>query len=332
MPRLAIIGLGLIGGSLGLALKRAGLKNLEIAGWDAEWGVGPRAKKLGVIDQDARDVPTAIADASIVVVATPISEVTKVFELIAPMLEAGAIVTDTASTKREIVHAADRLLPDTVSFVGGHPIAGKEHSGVDAADASLFEGRSWAVTPSLHADEDAIKAVDSMIAATGARPVLIDAAEHDSYMAAISHLPLVVSTALFSLARTSSAWEDLGLLAGPGFRDLTRLASTDPQLSRDICDTNGDNLVHWLDRMIEELRRARDLIAGGESEQLTEIFKNVQEARNLFIDAPPGREPPRAEGNRLSAGEQMLSFMVGEYAVRRVKEIEKGARDRAEGR
>jgi prephenate dehydrogenase len=332
MARLAIIGLGLIGGSLGLALKRAGLSNLEITGWDAEWGVGPRAKKRGAIDRDARDLASTVEGAALIVVATPISAVAEVLELIAPELEEGAVVTDTASTKREIVHTAERLLPDTVSFVGGHPIAGKEHSGLDAADASLFEGRSWAVTPSVHATDDAIKAVENMIAATGANPVLIDAAEHDSYMAAISHLPLIVSTALFSLARTSSAWEDLGLLAGPGFRDLTRLASTNPELSRDICATNGDNLVHWLDRMIEELRRARDLIAGDEAGQLSEIFKNMQEARNAFIEAPPVREAPRAEHDRMSAGERMLSFMMGEYAVRKVKEIEQSAREREERR
>jgi len=333
MVRLTIIGLGLIGGSLGLALKRAGLTNLEVAGFDIEWGVAPRARRNGVIDRDARDLESAVEGASLVVIATPISHVAKVLEAIAPLLGEQTVVTDTASTKRDIVHAAERLLPEGVSFVGGHPVAGKEHAGLDAADAALFDGRAWAVTPSVHATEKAIKTVENMIALAGAQPVLIDAAEHDSYMAALSHLPLVVSTALFSLAKSSSAWEDLAVLAGPGFRDITRLASTDPALSNDIVSTNRDNLLHWLDRMIEELRSARAMIADAEQgERLAAMFKSVQEARDAFIERPPVRKAPETEKERTSAGERFMSFMMGEYLMRGAKKAEEYIREREERR
>src|SRR3972149_9825497 len=203
MPRLAIIGLGLIGGSLGLALKRAKLRDLEIAGFDLEWGVGGNARRKGVIDVESRSLAGVAEGAAVVVVATPISQIKGVFEEIAPSLGEGAVVTDTASTKLNVLRWAEELLPEHVSFVGGHPIAGKEMSGLEAADASLFEDRPWAVTPSVSASQSAISAVENMITLVGARPVLIDAAEHDSYLAAISHVPLVAAAALFSLAKDS---------------------------------------------------------------------------------------------------------------------------------
>jgi prephenate dehydrogenase len=323
MPRLAIIGLGLIGGSLGLALKQAKLKDLEIAGYDAGWDVGARARKMGAIDRDARSPAEAVEGAAVVVVATPISVVPKVFEDIADALGDGAVVTDTASTKRQVLQWAQDLLPDRVSFVGGHPIAGKETPGLDAADATLFEGRPWALCPSVDATENAIKTIENLIALTGAHSVLIDAAEHDSYLAAVSHLPLIAASALFSLASEGKAWPELAQLAGPGFRDTTRLASTSPDMSHDISLTNRENLIHWLDRYLEELRRYRDLIAKAETqENLAEAFARVQAARDAFLESPPERPGPSAPVDMMSAGDRMLSFMVGEYVVRRTKEVQ----------
>ncbi len=332
MPRLAIIGLGLIGGSLGLALKRAQLEGLEIVGHDAEWGVGGRARKLGAIDHDARNVTSALEDAAVVIIATPILNVAKVLEELAPALSEGAVVTDTASTKRDVIRWADELLPEEASFVGGHPIAGKEQSGLDAADASLFEGRPWAITPSVRAPEQAVRTVENLVAAVGAHPVPIDAEEHDAYLAAVSHLPLLAATALFSLASESQAWPDLAALAGPGFRDMTRLASTSPDLSHDLCLTNRDNLLHWLDRFDEELRRIRRLIEDeNEQEELLKTFATAQAARDAFTQAPPARPGPETEVEKVSAGERMLSFMVGEYVIRRTKELEEIMKRREAG-
>jgi len=324
MPRLAIIGLGLIGGSLGLALKAAQLQGLELIGHDREWGVGGRARRQGVIDRDARTPEEAVADAAVVVIATPVSQVKQTFQDIAPALAEGAVVTDTASTKRDVLRWAQELLPETASFVGGHPIAGKERSGLDAAEASLFQGHAWAVIPTTHAKEDAVRAVENLVRIVGATPVLVDAAEHDSYMAAVSHLPLIAATALFSLNSESKAWPELASLSGPGFRDATRLASTNPDLSHDICLTNQENLLHWLDRYVEELRRYRQLIAeGGEQEELYKQFVKVQTARDAFLAKPP-EHPSASEGAQtMSAGDAMLQFMMGEYFVRRSKQIER---------
>jgi prephenate dehydrogenase len=334
MARIAIIGLGLIGGSLGLALKRANIADLEIAGYD-EQGTG-RARKLGAIDREARSAAKAVEGAALTIIAVPISQVRSVLEEIAPALAEGAVVTDTASTKREVIAWADELLPETVSFVGGHPIAGKEVAGIDAAEAELFQGRAWAVIPSVRASERAISAVENLVALVGARAVIVDAAEHDSYLAAVSHLPLLLSTALFSLASSSSAWPELASLSGPGFRDVTRLASTPPELSHDIVLTNRENVLHWLDRLAEELRRFRKLVEdGAQQEELFKALATVQSTRDAFLRELPVRETGTGAADMLSAGERITAFLMGEFAVRRTKEIqemiEKGERPSAEG-
>jgi prephenate dehydrogenase len=228
---------------------------------------------------------------------------------------------------------AEELLPEHVHFVGGHPVAGKETSGIDAAEASLCEQRAWAIVPSVRASEQAIRAVESMVTLAGAQPMFLDAAEHDSYLAAVSHLPLVVATALFALASQSNAWPELAALAGPGFRDTTRLASTSPDLSHDICLTNRENLLHWLDRFGEELRRLRALVADGATdEELVRAFAQAQTERDAFLRAPPQRETG-APVDSLSSGERMMSFLVGEYVVRRTKEVQELVdRNRGEGK
>jgi prephenate dehydrogenase len=332
MPRLAIIGLGLIGGSLGLALKRAQLEELEIVGHDAEWGVNGRARKLGAIDREARSVTEAAEGTAVVVIATPILHVATVLEELAPVLAEGALVTDTASTKRDVMRWASELLPETVNFVGGHPIAGKEQSGLEAADAALFEGRPWAISASSGASEQAVRTVENLVAAVGAHPVPIDPEEHDAYLAAVSHLPLLAATALFSLVSGSQAWPELAALAGPGFRDTTRLASTSPDLSHDLSLTNRDNLLHWLDRFGEELARLRRLIEDGkEQEELLKTFAKAQAARDAFTHGLPERPGRESEADKVSAGERMLSFMVGDYVVRRTKELEEILRRRETG-
>jgi prephenate dehydrogenase len=323
MPRIAIIGLGLIGGSLGLALKRANVADLEITGYDSEPGVGGRARKAGAIDNDARNIRAACEDAALIVIATPILSVRPVLDEIAPVLGEGAVVTDTASTKREVMRWAEETLPEFVSFVGGHPMAGSERSGVDAADAALFQGRPWAVVPSVRAAEGAVQTVVGMARLAGANPSFIDAAEHDAYAAAVSHLPLVVSTALFSLASSSPSWPDIAALAGSGFRDVTRLASGSPDLALGISRTNKDNLLHWIDRFGEELRRYRNLVENGQQEEaLLETFAKAQLDRDTFLLAPPRPPEPAPPSEVSSPGEQFRTFLVGEYVSRRLKQLE----------
>ena len=322
MQRIAIIGLGLIGGSLGLAIKGARLEKVEVVGYDREWGVSPRAKRLGAIDRVAREPRSAASEAALVVIATPISAIREVMEEVAPVLMEGCVVTDTGSTKADVMRWAEETLPEHVHFVGGHPMAGKEQSGIQAADARLFADAAYCVVPQVNASERAINAVLGLVGVAGARAVFIDAEEHDSYVAAVSHLPIVLSAALFSLTHESQAWPDMAELAGSGFRDLTRLASGDPNMSHDICITNRERVLHWVDRMIGELAHYRELIQD-KDEELFKAFARAQLDRDSFLAKPPERRQPAVTGEAdiLSSGERMASFLVGEQWVRRAKQV-----------
>jgi len=330
--RIAIIGLGLIGGSLGLAIKAVRPEALEVVGYDREWGVSSKAQRLDAIDRATRDAAAAARDAALVIIATPVLAIRQVMEEIAPVLREGCVVTDTGSTKAEVLRWSGDLLPEHVDFVGGHPMAGKEQSGIQAADAHLFAGAAYCVVPHVNASERAINTVVTLAGIVGARPVFIDAEEHDSYVAAVSHLPLVLSAALFSLARNSQAWPDMAELASSGFRDLTRLASGDPNMSHDICLTNREHIVHWLDRMTDELSRYRELIRD-KDEELFKAFARTQLDRDTFLTSPPERRrPPVQDADILTSGERMASFLVGEQWVRRLRDMGRSLEDREKGR
>ena len=329
MERVSIVGLGLIGGSLGLALKKAQLRDIEIVGFDKSWEAGNKAKRLGAVDRVAPDLASTVEGAAMVIVATPILAIRKVLEDVAPHLRENCVVTDTGSTKAQVLKWAGELLPRHVDFVGGHPMAGKENSGIGEAEAELFVDRPYCIVPTVTAGERAINTVVGLVQLVRARPVFIDAEEHDSYAAAVSHLPIMVSASLFSLARASEAWPEMANLAGTGFRDLTRLASGDPEMTHDISLTNRDGIVHWLDRMIGELRRYRDLIKGDE-EELFKVLARVQMDRETFLQSPEVSRPEPTAADLISSGERMAALLVGEHWVRRTKEITRALDERAE--
>jgi len=206
---------------------------------------------------------------------------------IAPHLPQRCVVTDTASVKGVVMEWAERALPQGAHFVGGHPMAGKERWGIDAAQGDLFQGRPYAIVAPPEAPDAAVEAVVALALQVGAHPLFLDAQDHDRLAAAVSHLPLVLSTALFSLAHTSPSWEDLARLAGPAFRDMTRLASGNPEMSRDICRFNAEAILHWLDRMAAELARYRHLIEG-EGDGLLAAFQEAQQERELFLSEGQG--------------------------------------------
>lgn len=321
MARISIIGTGLIGGSIGLALKAAKLSGFELVGYDEAPVAAADARKRGAIDLAARSIREAVEDARMVIVATPPLMARPVLREMAPHLAEGAIVTDTLSTKAEISRWVEELLPDHVSYVGGHPMAGKETAGIEHADADLFRGKAYCVVPSASASESAVRSVLGMIDAIGAEALFIDAAEHDQFVAAISHLPLVVSSALFSLVRSSPAWDDIRLLASSGFRDITRLASGDPQMNHDICATNGDAIIHWIDRLIGELRNYRDQIADDPAE-LFRTFSAAQLQRDAFLAGADTLR--REEASDMPSGtEQIGSLLFGGVLTSRYKEYEK---------
>jgi prephenate dehydrogenase len=331
VERITIIGLGLIGGSIGLALKAASLTGIEIVGYDKDAHAAGDARRLRVVDKSQRSLHSAVRDARLVIIATPITAVRGVMEEMAGELPEGCVVTDTASTKAAVMGWASELLPATVSFVGGHPMAGKETSGVQNADADLFAGKPYCVIPAPDASEGAVQLVTGIVQLVGARPFFIEADEHDRYVAAVSHLPLILSAALFTLVRSSPAWPELSSLASSGFRDVTRLASTDAELSHDICLTNRESVLHWLDRAVEELGRYRELLQEGREEELFEKFARAQLDRDTYVTAGPPVREPVAAGEPLTSGEQLAALLVGQRLVRRVRGMGKPPENRQEG-
>jgi prephenate dehydrogenase len=283
LRRIAIIGTGLIGTSLALGLKEARLKDIEIVGFDQSRSVSGAARKRGALDVEARSAQQAVEGAALVIVATPVGAMRAVFEEIAPHLAAGTVVTDVGSTKADVMAWAQEVLPQHVHFVGGHPMAGKEQSGPDAAVADLFRDKAYCVVPSPRAAEAAVQNVVGLAEALGAQYRFMEAGEHDQYVAAVSHVPFLASAALFNMVRSSAAWYDLAPLAGPGFKDITRLASGDPEMERDICLTNRDAIVHWVDRLVAELAALRELVLAGNGDDLLATFQKVQEQRERFM-------------------------------------------------
>lgn len=260
MQRIAIVGLGLIGSSIGLGLRRWSADNmregqpaLEVVGFDSNLDRQSQAKKIGAVDRTEWELRKVVENADVVILAAPVRALEEILGDIAPLLKHGTAVTDVASTKSEVLSWANRLLPRTVSFVGGHPMAGKETS-IEGADADLFRGATWCVCPSVNATEESIRTVLGMVNALGGEPYFVDPDEHDAYVAGISHLPFVVSSALMNTLANDSSWRDMKTLTAGGFRDMTRLASGSPEMHRDVVMTNRAAVQRWLRAYIAELQ------------------------------------------------------------------------------
>ncbi len=274
--RIAIIGLGLIGGSMGLALRKK--VDVEVVGFARRGEAASRAVELGAVDRTEGDLLTAVKGADVVIMATPVVAMKDIMAKIGESLDDGCIVTDVASTKTKVMDWADECLPSGVNFIGGHPMAGKETSGIEAADADLFIGCTYCLVPGRGATREAIDRVEGLVRQIGAKPLFIDASEHDVLVASVSHLPIVISSALVSMTTKSPSWAKMAQLAATGYRDLTRLASGSPEMSRDICLTNREPILHWIDKYIDELGKFRQLVSEG-SDELEEAFRQAKEGR-----------------------------------------------------
>jgi prephenate dehydrogenase len=278
--RVAIVGLGLIGGSLGLALRQARAAE-QVAGYDLGRGVSDQARRSGAIDQQYSALADAVRGAELIILATPVGAMRALLQNMATMASPGAVITDVASTKSQVISWAEEFLPGNVYFVGGHPMAGKEVSGVEAADPTLFHDRIYCLTPTKKTSPVALNKVSVMIETLGARVRFLEPAEHDGQVAQVSHLPFVASAALMKTVAESSSWGDAALLASTGFRDTTRLAGGSPEMYRDICLTNSESLVRVLDEYIASLQAFREAIAAHDP-HLNELFARVQEQRQQW--------------------------------------------------
>jgi prephenate dehydrogenase len=288
--RVAIIGLGLIGGSIGLALKKAAechsetqAKNLEIIGYVRRPEAASLAMSLGMVDRVETSLEETVKEAEMVIIATPILVIKEILSQISGSLPHGCIVTDTGSTKVQVMKWAEELLPPAVDFIGGHPMAGKETYGMKAAEVDLVQGCIYCLTLSKKASSHTVDSLISMVRKIGAIPFFIDAQEHDELVAGISHLPFLLSAALVTSTASEPSWEKMKKLAASGYHDLTRLASGSPEVNAQICLTNKQAILRWIDKFIDELQRYRRLVNSG-SEQLEETLAKANKLRQEWLN------------------------------------------------
>lgn len=256
--RIGIVGVGLIGGSLGMALRRLG-RQIEVVGLTPTVEAAGAAEHLGAVDHASADLMT-LDGCEIVVVATPIDQVSQVIDRVAPLTISGTVVTDVASVKRPVRQWARRL-PEPSMFLGGHPVAGKAQGGIDAADPGLFRGEPWIFTPLEAQSLRPFQGWLELVEAVGARPVLLSPEAHDDQMAYLSHLAFVASAAF---AETVRRHADVSL-GGPGFRGMVRLAGGDPSMYASILRENGDATLQAIDAFSATIARLRERIAAGQS-------------------------------------------------------------------
>jgi prephenate dehydrogenase len=277
-----IIGLGLIGGSIGLALTQGKDSGCEIIGYSRRQETIANALNLGAIDRGSANLKDAVKQADFVIIATPVLMVKEIFSEIAIHLPSGCIVTDTASTKVQVMKWAEEILPPTVEFIGGHPMAGKETYGIHAAEARLFRGRTYCLTSSEKASSISMDRLKGIVMKLGAKPLLIEAQEHDQLVAGISHLPMLLSAALVSLTTENSSWSKMSKLASSGYHDFTRLASGNPEVNSHICLSNKEAIINWIDRFNQELEKYRQLVAEGDK-RLEQILTEANRARQEWL-------------------------------------------------
>jgi len=282
--RVAIVGVGLIGGSFALALKEKKLCGHVV-------GAGRSAANLklalerGVIDSIASEAATAVQDADLVLIATPVAQIEEIFLLIESKIKPNAIISDAGSTKRDVVAAARKGLGGKIAqFVPAHPVAGAEKSGAAAASAGLFRDRRLVLTPLIENQKVDIETISSLWTALGARVSRMSPEEHDRVLAAVSHLPHLLAYALVSdIGARADAAQLFGYAAG-GFRDFTRIASSHPEMWRDICLANSDELLKEVAHFSGQVEKVKKLLEKKDSKAIEKLFTDARAARERWLN------------------------------------------------
>lgn len=277
--QLGLIGCGLMGGSFALALKRAGLVK-RVVGYSKSPSTTERARQLGVIDVEAPSALLAVSGADIVLIAVPVSATEATFKAIKHLVTPQMLVMDVGSTKRDVVDAARRALREQVgSFVPAHPIAGKEVAGVEHADPDLYSGKQIILTPIERTHATQVQQAIDVWSALGCSVLKMTPESHDAAFAAVSHLPHLISFALMNAITGQNGGKDFLSLAGPGFRDFTRIAASDPQVWRDILISNREELLTQSKLFQRNLQALELMISSGNAEALEELIGQASQAR-----------------------------------------------------
>ena len=278
LDRIAILGVGLLGGSIGLALRSAGFAGMRV-GIARRASTLRRARQFDAVDETTTDPARGVTGAELVILCTPVGQFERVLRAIAPALRPGCIVTDVGSTKAEVVALAERILPKTVHFIGSHPMAGSEKTGVEFSRADLYQRALCLVTPTPRSAPSAVRFVRTFWGELGARTMTIDPQRHDELLARASHLPHAVATALVHLAAADGAIE----LAGPGFGDTTRIASGDPGMWTDIFRSNRRSTLRAIDELRRELAELRRMVSRNDAEALYNWLAEGKKVRDRWI-------------------------------------------------
>jgi len=285
LNKLVIIGVGLIGGSFALALRKVGLVK-HIVGVGRSQQNMQCAVERSVIDEIATDIASALHHADLVFLAMPVGQTARIMAQIAPYLQANTIITDAGSTKQDVIAAARHHLPmqNRHHFVPGHPIAGAEQSGVQTAQADLYDNKHVILTPLPETSIDAVERISQLWQACGAQVSLMSADEHDQVLAATSHLPHILAFTLMNhLNHSTNHPENLLRFAGSGFRDFTRIASSSPEMWRDICLTNREALLGQIDAYQNELKLLQEMLKKNEGKALEQAFSRARGVRENWL-------------------------------------------------
>ena len=277
--QLGLIGCGLMGGSFALALKRAGLVK-RVVGYSKSPSTTERARQLGVIDVEAPSALLAVSGADIVLIAVPVSATEATFKAIKHLVSPHTLIMDVGSTKRDVVDAARRALREHIgSFVPAHPIAGKEVSGVEHADPDLYSGKQVILTPIERTQTTQLQQAVDVWTALGCHVLKMSPESHDAAFAAVSHLPHLIAFALMNAISGQPQAKDFLSLAGPGFRDFTRIAASDPNIWRDIMISNREELLAQSKIFQRNLQALELMISSGNGEALEGLIEQASQAR-----------------------------------------------------
>ena len=281
--RVAILGLGLIGGSLGLALRQAGPEQVEVTGFARRATTGELALQMGAVDKLADTPQAAVQDADFVFLCTPVLQMLPMAEAVLPVMKPGAVLTDVGSTKGWFVQKIRSLLPQHIHYIGGHPMAGRERSGMEAAQADLFRDKWFIFTPLPDTPPELMQRLRQLIQLTGAKTAELDEQTHDQITAVISHVPHVVAAGLVQLLRKQNDPVQTARFIGGGFRDTTRIASSDADMWADICMTNGENIAAELDATVKLLGNVATMIRAGDRQGVHEYFTQAKQLRDALL-------------------------------------------------
>lgn len=288
--KIAIIGVGLLGGSIGLAVKQRKLA-AEIRGYVRRVASIEECEKIGAVDHATRDLSCAVENADLIILCSPLSQMRELAEQMLPALKPGAIVTDVGSVKASVLQQLDPVFADGKSFfIGSHPMTGGEKMGVSAAKADLFENTVCVVTPTAQSNLKALETVESFWKALGARVVKVSPETHDDLVSRSSHLPHVIAAELANYVLSPTHAKEQALLCANGFRDTTRIASSSPEMWRDISLANQKNLSRVLGIFIEGLGEFRHALDNRDTKAIEEFFQTAKQRRDTWRDQATSSE------------------------------------------